>query len=418
MRLDLFWCFRASWLRASATVALIACSLPGSALANPRSIELRRLGYLHAYNLDHDEALASFRQAIEADPNDPGAYRAVGAIAWLNLLYQRGAVSADEYLGSMTEPNVKLKAPPADLAAMFHTSVEKALQLAELQLRQRPGDADAHYNVGAAVGQLAAYTATVDGTVLGAVSAARRAFDEQERVVELDPSRKDAGLVTGSYRYLVANLNPLMRWMAYLVGFGGGRDHAIRLLEECAAYSSDVQTEARLALVLIFNREKRYEDALRMLAALRGEYPRNRLLWLETGATDMRAGRAAQALAFLDTGVAMFERDPRPKAFGEAALWYARRGAALVALGERSRAEADLRLALTAEGRDWVHGRCHLELGKLADLSGARPAAKDAYRRAAALCAKDRDPAGAAEAERWLGRPYSGTIAGNRRQGQ
>ena len=408
--------FRTLWRRGIAAFALIALLCSETALANPRSIELRRLGFLHAYNLDHDEAVAAFRQAIEADPNDPGAYRALGAIAWFNLLYQRGAVTADDYLGSMTEPNVKLKAPPAELDAMFHSNVEKALRLAELQLRRQPDGADAHYNVGAAVGQLAAYTATVEGTVLGAVSAARRAFGEQERVLELDPSRKDAGLVTGSYRYLVANLNPLMRWMAYLSGFEGGRDHAIRLLEECAAYASDAQTEARLALVLIYNREKRYDDAFRALTVLREQYPRNRLLWLESGATDMRGGRPGRALAYLNVGVAMFERDPRPKAFGEAALWYARRGAALVALGERSRAETDLRLALAAEGRVWVHGRCHLELGKLADMAGDRAAAKDAYRRAAALCSKGRDPAGVAEANRWLGQFYPGTIAGPRRQ--
>jgi tetratricopeptide (TPR) repeat protein len=407
---------QALWRTGIAAFVLLALLFSETALANPRSVELRRQGFVYAYNLDREEAVAAFREAIKADPNDPGAYRALAAVAWLNLMYLRGAITADDYLGSMMEPNVKMSAPPAELAAMFHTNMEKALRLAELQLKNRPGDADAHFNVGAAVGQMAAYTATVEGTVLSAVNAARRAFDEQGRVLEIDPSRKDAGLITGSYRYAVANLGVVMRWMAYLVGFGGGRDHAIRLLEECAAYASDAQTEARLALVLIYNREQRYDDASRVLTVLREQYPRNRLLWLETGATDMRGGRFGRALAFLNWGVAMFERDTRPKAFGEAALWYAKRGSALVALGERKRAEADLQLAVAAEGREWVHGRCHLELGKLADLAGDRVAAKAAYRRAAALCSKDRDPVGAEEAERWLGRPYTGTIAGNRRQ--
>ena len=416
MRLSFTLRSRALWRTGIATFALFTLLCSETALANPRSVELRRQGFVHAYNLDHDEALAAFRQAIDADPTDPGAYRALGAVAWFNLMYLRGAITADDYLGSMMEPNVKMSAPPAELAAMFHTNVEKALRLAELQLKNRPADADAHFNVGAAVGQMAAYTATVEGTVLSAVSAARRAFHEQERVLEIDPSRKDAGLVTGSYRYAVASLGTVMRWMAYLAGFSGGRDHAIRQLEECAAYASDVQTEARLALVLIYNREQRYDDASRVLMVLREQFPKNRLLWLESGATDMRAGRPGRALAILDMGVAMFERDPRPKAFGEAALWYAKRGAAFVALGERKRAEADLRLAMAAEGREWVHGRCYLEFGKLADMAGDRVAAMAAYRRAAALCSKDRDPIGTEEAERWLGRPYQGTIAGDRRQ--
>jgi tetratricopeptide (TPR) repeat protein len=130
----------------------------------------------------------------------------------------------------------------------------------------------------------------------------------------------------------------------------------------------------------------------------------------------MRAGRPARALEFLEAGIARFERDARQKAFGEAAMWYAKRGTAYAALGDTARAEADLRKALAAEGRDWVHGRCHLELGKLADLSGNRTAAIAEYRLAVALCGRDRDPIGRTEAERLLSRPFSGTNAAPRRQ--
>lgn len=399
-----------------AAIVLAAVILPAAASANPRSVELRRRGFELVYNLDREEAMAEFRRAIEADPGDPAAYRAVSALAWLNLFFLRGAVTADAYMGSLTNSSVKVKETPADLAAMIRTNAVKALKLAVGELERRPGEADAHYEVGAAAAQVAAYTASVEGSVLGAVSLARRALDEQGRVLQLDPSRKDTGLIVGSYAYAVANLGTALRWMAHLIGLGGGREKAIRLLEDCAAYPSDVQAEAMVVLVVIYNREKRYEDALRLLATLRGQFRRNRLLWLESGATDMRAGRPAEALEFLETGVAMFERDPRPKAFGEAALWYGKRGAALVALGQRARAEADLFRALAAEGHPWARGRCHLELGKLADLAGDRTAAVAAYRRAAVMCGGDRDPIGVAEAEQLLAQPYAGTIARPGRQ--
>ena len=399
-----------------AAITLVAAMVPASAASNPRSAELRRLGYEFAYNLDHDEALAMFRQAVAADPNDSASYRAIAAVAWLNLLFKRGALTADEFLSSMPESNATVKSPPADLAGMFRTNIDKAIQLAEAQVGLRPKDAEAHFNVGASRGLLAAYTVTVEGSLFGAVGLARGAFKAQERVLALDPSRKDAAFFTGSYRYAVANLGSLKRWMAYLAGFGGDRQRAIRLLEESAAYPSDVQADAVILLVLVYNKEERYDDALRLLAGLRRQFPRNRLLWLESGATDMRAGRFARALEFLDPGIAMFERDPRPKAFGEAALWYAKRGAVHAALGNRVQAEADLRKALAAEGRDWVHGRCRLELGKLADLSGNRTEAVAEYRRAASLCGGDRDPIGQAAAERLLERPFSGTNAAPRRQ--
>jgi tetratricopeptide (TPR) repeat protein len=188
------------------------------------------------------------------------------------------------------------------------------------------------------------------------------------------------------------------------------------MLEESAAYPSDVQVDAAVLLVLVYNKERRYDDALRLLEDLRGRLPRNRLLWLESASTELRAGRPVRALEFLEAGIAMFEGDPRQKAFGEAAMWYLKRGSAYAAIGSPARADADLRRTLAAEGRGWVHGRSHLELGKLADVSGNRTAAVAEYRRAVALCGADRDPVARAEAERHLKTPYAGTKAAPRRQ--
>ena len=392
-------------------VVTAATLVSGAGGGNERSAELLRAGYQLVYNLDHDQALAAFQRAVEADPDDPAAYRAVAGITWLNLMFTRGALSADEFLSSLPESNAAMAPPPAAMAAAFRANIEKSMELAEAQIRRRPFDAGAQFNLGASRGLLAAYTVTIEGSLFGAVRLARGAFKAMEQVLVLDPSRKDASFFTGSYRYAVANLNSVRRWMAYLAGFSGDRDVAIRMLEESAAYPSDVQSDARILLVLVYNKERRYDDALRLLEGLRRDFPRNRLLWLESGAGEMRAGRAARALEFLDAGIGLFERDTRQKAFGEAALWHAKRGAVHVALGNRAKAEADLRKALAAEGRDWVHGRCHLELGKLADLSGNRTAATAEYRLAVVLCGGDRDPIGSAEAKRYLDRPFSGTIA-------
>ena len=374
----------------------------GTAIASERSEALRRQAFHEVYSLNHDAAVATARLAIEAAPEDPGAHRALAAILWLNLLFQRGNITADDYIGSMTSPNLKLQAPPAAFAAEFHASIDRALALAEGEVRLRPGDASAHYDVGAAVGRMAAYTASIDGKVLGSLGAARRAFDEHERVLALDPSRVEAGLVLGTYRYLVANLSLVKRWMAYAVGFGGDKERAIRLLEACAMRPSDVQTEARFVLIVVHTRERRYNEALKVLQVLRAAYPTNRLLWLESGATELRAGRAAAAAAYLDTGLAMFGSDDRRKALGEAALWHYKRGAARVLLDDRAGAAADLQAALDAPGRDWVHGRTHTELGKIAAAAGDRAAARQHWTKAAELGRRDNDGAGAVDAERLL----------------
>ena len=109
-------------------------------------------------------------------------------------------------------------------------------------------------------------------------------------------------------------------------------EQGLKFVEGAANYPGESQTDARLALVLLYNREHRYDDALAQLAALRQRYPANRLLWLEAGGTLLRAERPADAEKMLDEGIAMSARDPRPRMFGEDALWSYKRGTARAVL--------------------------------------------------------------------------------------
>jgi Flp pilus assembly protein TadD len=381
-------------------VLLAMAAVP--AHGNPESEALRAKAADHSYNLEHDLALATFRQAVQADPQDAGAYRGLASSLWLSITFRRGNMTVDDYLGRPNKPNAnQLPNPPAETVNAFREAIEKATALARQRIATNPKDADAHYQLGAAVGLRASYTATVEGSVAGAFRAAREAYEEEEKVLDLQPQRKDAGLIVGTYRYIVAALSLPLRMVAYVAGFGGGKEKGIKQIEDAAAYGGDNQTEARFALILLYNREKRYDDALKVLATLRERYPRNRLVWLESGSTSLRAGRAADAERFLSDGLRRFADDSRPRMFGEDALWRYKRGATLAALG-RSDAEADLRKSLTLEGRKWVHARSHLELGKLALKAGNKAAAAAEFRAAIPLADSDNDPLTSEEAQRLL----------------
>ncbi len=379
---------------------LTTFAAPG--FANRESEALRARASDQIYNLDRDLALATYRQAVAADPKDAAAYRGVAAALWLSITFRRGNMTVDDYVGGVSKPSVAgFGPPPPDTVAAFNEALDRAIGLARQRLQANPRDVDAHYEMGAAVGLRASYTATVDGSALGAFRAAREAYDEHERVLELDIRRKDAGLIVGTYRYIVAALALPLRMMAYVVGFGGDKERGIRMIEEAAAYPGDNEADARLALVLIYNRDGRYDDALRQLAALRDRYPRNRLLWLESGSTSLRAGRAADAERFITDGLARFAGDTRPRMFGEDALWAYKLGTARAALGHTG-AEADLTRALASEGRRWVHGRAQLELGKLALKAGNRPDAAAHFHAAISLCESDNDRGTADQARRLL----------------
>jgi tetratricopeptide (TPR) repeat protein len=380
--------------------------VPGSASANPESARLRAHAYELAYNLDYDEATREMEAAVRADPTDAAAERGLATIPWLMISFRRGAVTVDDYLGSISRQNVAMRQPPADLAARFQQHATRALQLAEVQLEKRPRDADALYQVGAVVGLQASYVATVEGKILGAFRAARRAYDTHEQVLQLAPARTDARLTVGTYRYLVGVMSMPVRMMAYVAGFGGGKDRGLEMIEEAARVSSEAQADARFALVLLYNREERYVDALRTLEDLQRSFPRNRILWLEAGSTALRAGQPQQADGYLSTGLKMLGADRRPRALGEEALWLQKQGAALVALNRLDEADAALRRGLTFESRRWVTGRTHAELGKVADLRRDRTVARAHFEKAIALADEDNDPIGAAAARKWRDTPY------------
>ena len=276
------------------TSVLSGVAIQPSPEARAESKRLRMAGLAAGYNLDYHEALEAFRAAMDADPDDPAPHRLFAATLWIRALFAQGAVTADDYLGQ-ARSSVARTPPPADVDKAFREHLRRALTLAERAVERDPQDADAHFQLGAAHSFLASYIATVEGRGLAGFGAARRAYDEHERVIALDPRRKDAGMVVGMYRYGVSTLSWPWRLVAGLAGFGGGKDRGLRMVEDAAAFDSDVQTNALFTLIVIYNREQRYDDALRTIERLQGMYPRNRLLWLERGSTALRAGRGADA---------------------------------------------------------------------------------------------------------------------------
>jgi len=369
---------------------LVLAATPVRAGDPAAAAALRAKGRELAFNLDRTEAAEAFKAAIAADPEDPTAYRLLAGVAWAQLLFEQGAITVDDYLGQ-ARATLQRAAPSPQLASQFRQALQQAIARAESQLRAHPDDPAAHYQVGAAVGFEASYTATVEGRVVGSLGLARRAYHEHERVLTLDPQRKDAGLIVGLYRYGVSALPLPLRLMARIAGFAGGREDGLRLVEEASRYESDMQGNALFTLIVIYNREKRYDDALAVIGELQRRYPRNRLLWLEEGSTALRAGRPANARRALEHGLARLANDPRPRGSGELSRWQYAYGTALVALHEAGGAEPALRAAIESATRDWVRGRAHKELGKLADQSGDRARALDEYRTALRLCRQDHD---------------------------
>src|SRR3954470_3724609 len=80
------------------TLALIVIlfALAGRpAAAQETADALRVRGESLAYDLDHAAALTALRRSVSLAPDDPRTHRALANVLWLNLLFQRGAVTVD-----------------------------------------------------------------------------------------------------------------------------------------------------------------------------------------------------------------------------------------------------------------------------------------------------------------------------------
>ena len=86
-----------SIITAAVSVGGLGAQTPSTGVA--AAAALRAEGLQLGYNLDHAEALAAFREAIAADPDDPAGYRLLAATAWIRLLFEQGAITVDDYLG-------------------------------------------------------------------------------------------------------------------------------------------------------------------------------------------------------------------------------------------------------------------------------------------------------------------------------
>src|SRR5262249_34307656 len=124
------------------TVALFAAASVELS-ANPASIALRAKATNQIYNLDRDEALATFREATEADAEDAAACGGLATSLWLSITFRRGNMTVDDYVGRVTKPSGPAAPAPPETVAAFRTALEKATALARARLARNPRDADA-----------------------------------------------------------------------------------------------------------------------------------------------------------------------------------------------------------------------------------------------------------------------------------
>ena len=241
--------------------------------------KLRAEGYEALYNLDYNGARKRFREMIQIAPDNPAGPQCFAASLWVEQLNQSWELKATLY-STKAYTEGKRKSDPAQ-AAEFRKWIRQTKTLAQAQLKKDPRDVEALYFLGAAQGLDAAYAAAVEKKYRAALSNGSDAVDRHKEVLKLVPDFHDAELTIGLQNYIVGSLPLPLKMIAGTMGVRGSKKRGLETLERVSVEGHCARDLARVLLVDLYKREKRWKDAVATARVLSEKYPRNYLFKLQ-----------------------------------------------------------------------------------------------------------------------------------------
>jgi len=238
--------------------------------------KLRAEGYDALYNLDYEGARQRFLKMVELAPDDPSGAECLASSLWLQQLNETYELKAT--LFSSTDIRTKSDRRQTD---EFRKWIRRAKALAEARLKKDPRNVDALYYLGAVEGLDAAYTAAVERKYVAAMRAGNSSVDHHRELLKLSPDYHDAELTIGLHNYVVGSLSLPLKMLAGTMGVRGSKKRGIETLERVVSEGKWAVDVARILLVDLYKREKRWDDAAKMARQLSEKYPRNYLFKLQ-----------------------------------------------------------------------------------------------------------------------------------------
>jgi len=237
---------------------------------------LRAEGYEALYNLDYEGARRRFQKMVEIAPEDPVGAQCLASSLWLQQLNESYQLKSTLY--SSADSKEKTDRRQTD---EFRKWIRQAKTLSEARLKKEPRNVDALYYLGAAEGLEAAYTAQIERKYVAALRAGTNAVDHHREVIKLSPDYHDAELTIGLHNYVVGSLSLALKMIAGTMGVRGSKKRGLETLERVTVEGKWARDLARILLVDLYKREKRYDDAVKIARQLSEKYPRNYLYKLQ-----------------------------------------------------------------------------------------------------------------------------------------
>ena len=354
--------------------------------------ELRRSGLDALYNIDYDKAERDFKEIVRLMPNHPGGYQLLAARLWIKTLYESRRLQTSLYSSEGFYSNGDDKVDPR-IVNEFRSLTRQARQHAEAKLKQEPKNIEALDFLANTEGLKASFEEAVERRHFSALRNGNDAVNHHREVLKLDPKYVDAQITIGLYEYVVGSLPLPVKILAGATGYRGSKKRGLAMLEQVAKEGRWAQDDAKSVLILLYRREKRFDDVLKLARELSAKYPRNYLLRLEAAdalvsiagvkrkAQDAAGAVQAEKEAFATFDELLRDRNVRDSAARALDLIHFKYGEVLLTAGYHDRAAKEFLAATKVDRAEaGLVTMAHLYAARAYDASGKRDEALAQYK--------------------------------------
>ena len=263
------------------TLVLLLFFSPAAILAQDEQARLDALraeGYEALFNLDYEGARSRFQKMIDIAPDNPAGAECYASSLWVQNLNEAWKLKSTLYSDNANEAKARVDRKQSE---EFRRWTRQAKQLSQARLRKNPKDVEALYFLGAAEGLESAFAAGVERKFMPAFRSGTDSVEHHRAVLKLAPEFHDAELTIGLMNFVIGSLPLPAKMLAATMGVRGSKKRGLEALERVAKEGRWARDIARMLLIDLYKREKRFADAAEMARQLAEKYPRNNLFKLQ-----------------------------------------------------------------------------------------------------------------------------------------
>ena len=241
---------------------LIFCSIiPDNLLAVPIEIQADSSSYekkledgIEAfYKADWPEAKMIFEQLRQKNPKDSRAYFFESMIPfWKYYFGGRSKQSAEQFLSLS----------------------QHAIEISQNQLSKNSSDTTMVLMLSGLYGYRS-LVAAAEKNYKEALQSGMTGFKYTRQLLALDADDPKALIGKGMFYYMVGSVPDGLKWATNIIGMSADMQKGFDVLEQAAKSKSYVRNDAQMILAYLYEREQKFDKALKHLVALSARYPGN-----------------------------------------------------------------------------------------------------------------------------------------------